>query len=71
MRADKNNLLHPLLYARIGEAETFQKTIRYLALIFEVLQLGDYDQVFPHGQNLVHGGKLRGVTDRLPHAVRH
>ncbi|MNO67341.1 hypothetical protein D3C76_581460 [compost metagenome] len=32
-------------------------------------QLGNHDQIFPPGQNLVHGGKLPGQTERLPHMV--
>ena len=32
-------------------------------------QLGDHDQIFPPGQDLVNSGELPGETDRLPHIV--
>ena len=53
----------------VGQAEAVQQIVRNLTRIFEVPQPGDHDKIFPPGQNLVHGGKLPGQTDRLPHIV--
>jgi hypothetical protein len=34
-----------------------------------VPQLGDHDNIFPTGQYPVHGGKLPGQADGLPHMI--
>ena len=53
----------------VGQPKVFQQIISELTRIIEVPQLGDHDQIFPSGQNLVHGSELSGQTDKLPHIV--